>query len=55
MELNSSEAQWRHREVGSEGSVEQRYGPVDKPDLRPAVSGERAIDRETHIHQGHWW
>jgi hypothetical protein len=30
MEVQNSEAQGRHREVGSEGSVEQRYGPMDK-------------------------
>ena len=30
MEVKGSEAQGRHREVGSEGSVEQRYGPMDK-------------------------
>jgi len=30
MEVKGSEAQGHHREVGSEGSVEQRYGPMDK-------------------------
>jgi hypothetical protein len=30
MEVKGSEAQGRHRAVGSEGSVEQRYGPMDK-------------------------
>jgi hypothetical protein len=30
MEVKGSEAQGRHREVGSEGSVEQRHGPMDK-------------------------
>jgi hypothetical protein len=30
MEVKGSEAQGRHREVGSEGSVEPRYGPMDK-------------------------
>jgi len=30
MEVKGSEAQGRHREVGSEGSVEQRYGPMHK-------------------------
>ena len=30
MEVKGSEAQGRHREVRSEGSVEQRYGPMDK-------------------------
>src|SRR6516164_11838191 len=30
MEVKGSEAQGRHREVGSEGSGEQRYGPMHK-------------------------
>src|SRR5260370_2447231 len=30
MEVKGSEAQGRHREVGSRGSVEQRYGLMDK-------------------------
>ena len=30
MEVKGSEAQGRRREVGSEGSVEQRYGPMNK-------------------------
>jgi hypothetical protein len=30
MEVKGSEAQGRHREVGSEGSVEQTRGPMDK-------------------------
>jgi len=30
MEVKGSEAPGRHREVGSEGSVEQRYGPMDQ-------------------------
>jgi hypothetical protein len=30
MEVKGSEAQGRQREVGSEGTVEQRYGPMDK-------------------------
>lgn len=30
MEVNGSEAQGRHREMGSEGSVEQRQDPMDK-------------------------
>ena len=34
MEVKGSEAQGRHREVGSEGSVEQRYGPMDKNWIR---------------------
>jgi hypothetical protein len=29
-EVKGSEAQGRHGEVRSEGSVEQRYGPMDK-------------------------
>src|SRR6516164_10632296 len=53
MEVKGSEAQWRHREAGSEGSVEQIRGPMDKNwigGLRRR--GERASDREAHIHQG---
>ena len=34
MEVKGSEAQGRHREVGSEGSVEQRYGLMDKNWIR---------------------
>ena len=34
MEVKGSEAQGRHREVGSEGSVEQRYGSMDKNRIR---------------------
>jgi len=34
MEVKGSEAQGRHREVRSEGSVEQRYGPMDKNWIR---------------------
>jgi hypothetical protein len=34
MEVKGSEAQGRHREVGSEGSVKQRYGPMDKNRIR---------------------
>jgi hypothetical protein len=30
MEVKGSETQGRHREVGSKGSVEQKYGPMDK-------------------------
>jgi len=26
-----------------------------EPDMRPTVAGERAEDREAHIHQAHWW
>jgi hypothetical protein len=56
MEVKGSEAQGRHREVGSEGSVEQRYGPMNKNwMMRPTVPGELASDSEAHIHQGHWW
>ena len=44
------------REAGSEGSVEQTRGPMNKNRMmRPRVPGERANDREAHIHQGHWW
>ncbi len=56
MKVKGSEAQGRHREVVSEVSVEQRRGPMNKKRMRrPRVSGERATDREAHIHQGHWW
>ena len=34
MEVKSSEAQGRHCKVGSEGSVGQRYGPMDKNRIR---------------------
>ena len=34
MEVKGSKAQGRHREVGSEGSVEQRYGPMYKNRIR---------------------
>src|SRR5438477_12618697 len=34
MEVKGSKAQGRHREVGSEGSVEQRYGPMHKNRIR---------------------
>jgi hypothetical protein len=34
MEVKGSEAQGRHRKVGSEGSVEQRYGPMYKNRIR---------------------
>ena len=30
LEVKGSEAEGRHREAGSEGSVEQRYGPMYK-------------------------
>ncbi len=43
MELKGSEGQGGHREVGSEGSVEQRYGPMDKNwigGLRRRTSGQ---------------
>jgi len=51
-----SEAQGRHREVGSEGSVEQSRGPMDKNRIkRPTRSDERASDREVHGHQGSGW
>jgi len=43
MEVKGSEAQGRHREVRSEGSVEQRYGPMDKNwigGLRRRTSGQ---------------
>ncbi len=51
MEVKGSEAQARHREVGSEGSVEQAREPMNKNRMmRPTVPGERATDREAHIH-----
>ncbi len=34
MEVKGSEAQGRHREVGSEGSVEQTREPMDKNRIR---------------------
>src|SRR5437773_11883825 len=34
MEVKGSKAQGRHREVGSEGSVEQRHGPMYKNRIR---------------------
>jgi hypothetical protein len=55
MEVKGSEAQGRHGEVGSEGSVEQRYGPMDKNWIGGLRPDERASDREAHIHQGRWW
>jgi hypothetical protein len=45
MEVEGSEAQGRHREVGSEGSVEQRHGPMNKYRMmRSTVPGELASD-----------
>jgi hypothetical protein len=42
--------------VGSEGSVEQSRGPMDKNRItRPARPDERATDREVHGHQGPGW
>jgi len=56
MEVKGSEAQGRHREVRSEGSVEQRYGPMNKNRMkRPTASDESATDDEVRIHQGRWW
>ena len=56
MEVKGSEAQGRHREVGSEGSVDQKYRAVgQEPELRPTALDERASDREVRIHQGRWW
>jgi len=43
MEVKGSEAHGHHREVGSKGSVEQRYGPMDKNwiwGLRRRTSGQ---------------
>jgi hypothetical protein len=55
MEVKGSEAQGRHREVGSEGSVEQIRADGQELDLRPAASDELATDNEVRIHQGRWW
>jgi len=52
----TSEAQGRHREVGSEESVEQSRGPMDKHRItRPTRPDERATDREVHSHQWPGW
>ncbi|MBV8842243.1 MAG: hypothetical protein JO307_05470 [Bryobacterales bacterium] len=32
----------------------KRTSDVQEPDQRHTVPGERAYDREAHIHQGHW-
>jgi hypothetical protein len=33
-----------------------KRGPMNKNRMkRPTVPGERASDREAHIHQGCWW
>jgi hypothetical protein len=46
------EAQGRHREMGSEGSVEQSRGPMDKKRImRPTRPDERASARKVHSHQ----
>jgi len=51
-----SQAQGRHREVGSEGSVQPTGEPMNQNRrIRPTVPGERARDRDAHFHQGHWW
>jgi len=51
-----SKAQGRHREMGSEGSVEQTCGPMDKNRImRPTQPDERANDRKVHSHQGWGW
>ena len=56
MEVKGSEAQGRHREVGCEGSAEQKIrADGQEPDLRPTASDERASNREVRIHQGRWW
>ena len=44
--VEGSEGQGGHREVGSEGSVEQRYGPMDKNwigGLRRRTSGQLIV------------
>src|SRR5664280_2233496 len=54
--LSISEAQGRRREAGSEGSVEQNRGSMDKHRItRPTRPDERAKDREVHGHQGPGW
>jgi len=51
-----SEAQGRRREAGSEDSVEQSRGSMDKHRItRPTRPDERARDREVHGHQGSGW
>jgi hypothetical protein len=36
--------------------VDQKREPMNKNRMkRPTVQGERAMDREAHIHQVHWW
>ena len=40
LEVKGSEAPGRHREVGSEGSVEQRYGLMDKNRLWQGKTGD---------------
>jgi hypothetical protein len=51
-----SEAQGRRCEAGSEVSVEQGGGPMDKNRItRPTRSDDRANDREVHGHQGPGW
>src|SRR5260370_3568398 len=44
MEVKGSEAQGRHREVGSRGSGEQRYGPME---LRLSFAGSEDGEAET--------
>jgi hypothetical protein len=51
-----SEAQGRRHETGSERSVEQSRGLMDKNRItRPTRPDERAKDREVHGHQGPGW
>jgi hypothetical protein len=50
-----SEAQGRHREVGSEGSVEQSCDPMNKNRiLRLSWPDERAGNREVPTIKGPW-
>ncbi len=45
--MSTSEAQGRHREVGSGGSAEQGREPTDRNRIEGGVAhGERACDRE---------
>jgi hypothetical protein len=45
--------------ASSRGKVRKKRGAKaradeQEPDLKHTVPGERAHDREAHIHQGHW-
>jgi hypothetical protein len=56
MEVKGSKAQGLGREAEPERSVEQKREPMNKNRIRrPTAGGERAEDREAHIHQACWW